>query len=51
MDVSRQTDTGVLISLGWVYIMTLRNRKVIFRGAMIALTFYFEFELMERHFK
>lgn len=51
MEVSRQIDTGILTSVGWASIMTLRNSKVIFRGAMIALTFYFEFELMEKHFK
>lgn len=51
MEVSRQNDTGILISVGWASVMTLRNRKVIFRMAMIALTFYFEFELMEKHVK
>lgn len=51
MEVSRQNDTGILISVGWASIMTLRNRKAIFRTAMIALTFSFEFELMEKHIK
>lgn len=51
MEVSRQNDTAILISVGWASIMTLKNRKVIFRGAMMVMTFYFEFELMEKRVK
>lgn len=47
----RQNDTSGCILVGMACVMTLKDRKVVFRRAVIGLTFYIEFELTEKHFK